>query len=417
MKRRARVPLAGSRATPSSAGPDPESLAVAGTPTAGREPDGQPGDSAVPARLGSLDAFRGLTIAGMLVVNTPGTWKHVYPPLLHAEWNGWTYTDTIFPFFLFAVGASIALSLGRRRKLGELRRTSVRHVLSRAVILFGIGLALNALSFALFHRSEIRIPGVLQRIAVCFLLAAALRLALGVNGVLPAAVLLLLLYWGLMSFVPVPGYGRGRLDVEGNLAASVDRALLGSHTWKHDPGWDPEGLLSTIPAIATTLFGIAAGELLRSRRSEDRKLWGLAAGGAAAVSLGLLWSLSFPINKNLWTSSYSLFMSGLAAISLALLFWVVDLRRWNGWTAPFRWLGANAIAIFVLSDLAAILLLAIRLGGPGGRVRSLYAAIYESVFDRFLDARVGSFLFALSFCALWIVVAGLLYRHRVFLKV
>ncbi len=369
------------------------------------------------ARLVSLDVFRGATIAGMFVVNTPGSWDHVFAPLLHAEWNGWTYTDTIFPFFLFIVGVSMAFSFSRRLAEGGDRNKLLLHTLRRAVIIFGLGLALNTLSFFLFHRAQVRIPGVLQRIGVCFFFAAVIYLLFGRRGLLPSAAILLAMYWGLMTFVPVPGYGTGRLDVEGNLAAYLDRAVLGAHTWKHNPGWDPEGLLSSLSAIATTLFGIFAGEWLRLRQAWGPRLAGLMGGGAIGFSLGLLWSVSFPINKNLWTSSYSLLMSGLAAMCLALCIWVVDVKGWKAWAKPFVWLGMNAIALFVASTLGTLLLLWIKVDGTGGKKRSLYATIYRTIFDRFADARIGSLLFALVWCTLLTVVAGALYRKRVFLKV
>jgi Uncharacterized conserved protein len=353
----------------------------------------------------------------MLVVNTPGTWEHAYPQLLHADWNGWTYTDTIFPFFLFIVGVSMAFSFSRRLAEGAGRGALLLHTLRRAAIIFGLGLALNTLSFFLFHRTQVRIPGVLQRIGVCFFFAALIYLLLGPRGLLPAAAVLLAAYWALMTFVPVPGYGPGRLDVEGNLAAWLDRAVLGAHTWKHNPGWDPEGLLSTLSAIATTLFGIAAGEWLRLPSSWSRKLAGLMAGGAIAFSLGLLWGTSFPINKNLWTSSYSLLMSGLAAICLALCLWIVDVKGWKKWSKPFEWLGTNAIALFVGATLATLLLLWIKLTGHDGKRRSLYRTIFHTVFDHFADPRIGSLLFALSFCAAWMAVGALLYRKRIFIKV
>ena len=368
-------------------------------------------------RLTSLDVFRGATIAGMFIVNTPGTWEHAYPPLLHAEWNGWTYTDTIFPFFLFIVGVSMAFSFSRRAAEAGDRRVLFLHTLRRAAIIFFLGLGLNTLSFFLFHRTQVRIPGVLQRIGACFLFAAAIYLLFGPRGLLPAAAVLLAGYWALMTFVPVPGYGTGRLDVEGNLAAYVDRAVLGSHTWKHNPGWDPEGPLSTLPAIATTLFGIAAGELLRSRLTWPQKLSGLMAGGAVGLSLGQIWGLWFPINKNLWTSSYSLFMAGLAAVCLALCIWIVDVKGWKAWSKPFVWLGRNAIALFVLSTLATLLLLWIKLEGADGKKRSLYGTIYRMVFDHFADPRMGSLLFALTYCAALAGVAFLLYRKKIFIKV
>jgi predicted acyltransferase len=368
-------------------------------------------------RLVSLDVFRGATIAGMFIVNTPGTWEHAYPQLLHADWNGWTYTDTIFPFFLFIVGVSMAFSFSRRLAEGAGRRALLLHTLRRAAIIFGLGLALNTLSFFLFHRTQVRIPGVLQRIGVCFFFAALIYLLFGRRGLFPAAAVLLAVYWALMTFVPVPGYGTGHLDVEGNLAAWLDRAILGAHTWKHNPGWDPEGLLSSLSAIATTLFGIAAGEWLRLPSGWSRKLAGLMAGGAIAFSLGLLWGTSFPINKNLWTSSYSLLMSGLAAICLALCLWIVDVKGWKTWSKPFEWLGTNAIALFVGATLATLLLLWIKLTGHDGKRRSLYGTVFRTVFDHFADPRIGSLLFALSFCAAWMAVGAFLYRKRIFIKV
>jgi predicted acyltransferase len=368
-------------------------------------------------RLVSLDVFRGATIAGMFIVNTPGSWDHAFPQLLHADWHGWTYTDTIFPFFLFVVGVSMAFSFSRRLEEGADRGTLLLHTLRRAAIIFGLGLALNTLSFFLFHRAQVRIPGVLQRIGVCFFFAALIYLLLGRRGLLPAAAVLLAVYWALMTFVPVPGYGTGQLDVAGNLAAYVDRAVLGNHTWRHNPGWDPEGLLSSLSAIATTLMGIFAGEWLRSGRDWKTKLTGLMAGGAIAFSLGILWGTSFPINKNLWTSSYSLLMSGLAAVCLALCIGIVDLKGWKAWAAPFQWLGMNAIALFVLSTLGTLLFLWIKLEGPDGKKRSLYGTIYRTVFDHFADARIGSLLFALTWCALLTAVAGVLYRNRLFVKV
>jgi predicted acyltransferase len=364
-----------------------------------------------PGRLAALDALRGLTIAGMLVVNTPGTWAHVYPPLLHAEWHGWTYTDTIFPTFLFVVGISLVLSFERRGGRG---RSQLPHVLLRAAIIFGLGLALNFFASLTFGRASVRIPGVLQRIAACYLFAALVYLVFGPKGVLPAAAALLLGYWVLMTRVPVPGYGTGRFDVEGNLAAFIDRLILGDHTWKHNPNWDPEGLLSTLPAIATTLLGVLAGRLLLSDRPLDGKITRLLVWGWLAGICGLAWSLVFPINKNLWTSSYAVFMSGLASAALGICVWAIDLRGWKSWATPFVWLGTNALALFVAGDALAFLLLAIHVGKPN---RSLYTAIYQSVFDHFADPRLGSLLFALVYCGFWIAVAGWLYRRRIFIKV
>lgn len=369
-------------------------------------------------RLLSLDVFRGLTIAGMIVVNNPGTWDHAYPPLLHAEWNGWTYTDTIFPFFLFIVGVAMAFSFSRRRE--ETGRGPLvpllLHTLRRAAVIFAIGLGINALSIPLFHRAHVRIPGVLQRIAVCFLLAALVFLLGGKRGALAATVILLLGYWALMALVPVPGYGAGQLDLERNLATYVDRQVLGEHTWKHNPAWDPEGLVSTLPAIATTLIGLLVGLRLTSPAPLENKARDLVIAGWAMGLLGLAWNLALPINKNLWTSSYALFMSGLASATLGVLLWLIDGKGRTTLSKPFEWLGSNALFLFVASDLVTIAMIWIKLEGPDGKRRSLYGTIYKTAFDHFADPRLGSLLFALTYCALWTAIAGLLYRRRIFIK-
>lgn len=354
-----------------------------------------------------MDVLRGVTIAGMLVVNDPGTWGAVYPPLLHAEWNGWTYTDTIFPFFLFLVGVSLALSFGSRRARGETVSMLLRHTLTRGAILVALGLALNVTASLAFHREHVRFPGVLQRIGVCVIAAGAVLLLGGARAAAWSAAALLLTYWGLMS--------TGPLDPQGNLAARIDRAVFGAHTWK--PGFDPEGLLSTLPAVATTLLGSLAGERLRSDAPRARKILELLLAGAAAAAAGLLWGRVFPINKNLWSSSYALFMAGLAGASLGVCLAVVDAAGWKRWASPFVWLGRNAIAAFAASTLSAIVLIGVRLDRADGPPRSLWTAIYRGVFDRFADPRLGSLLFALAYLAFWTAVFGVLYRRRVFLKI
>lgn len=358
-------------------------------------------------RLDSVDVLRGMTIAGMIVVNDPGTWSAVYPPLLHAEWHGWTYTDTIFPFFLFVAGVSLALSYGRARSQGATTRSLFRRTAVRSLALVGIGLALNLAGFLAFHRTHMRFPGVLQRIGVCIFATGGIFLAGRARAAAAGAAVLLLGYWLLLA--------GGPLDPQGNLAARLDSAVFGPHTWK--PGWDPEGLLSTLPAIATTLLGVLAGERMRAPIPASRKVAELLWGGLAAAAVGLAWGRVFPINKNLWTSSYALLMSGLASIVLALCIGIVDLRGWKRWAAPFVWLGRNAIAAFTLSALMAIALIAVRVPGPEGKPRSLWTAIHRTVFDRFADPRLGSLAFALAYLAVWIAVFGVLYRKRVFLKV
>jgi predicted acyltransferase len=358
-------------------------------------------------RLEAVDVMRGAAIAGMIVVNNPGTWSAVYPQLQHAEWHGWTYTDTIFPFFLFIVGVSLVLSFGARRAQGAAGTALLRKNTTRAAVLVAIGMALNLAGFLVLHREHYRIPGVLQRIGLCVLVAGAIYLAAGIRGAAWGAAALLLGYWALLA--------SGPLDPEGNLAARIDRAALGTHTW--DPAFDPEGLLSTLPAVATTLLGTLAGERLRSPVPAARKIEELLAVGATASAGGLIWAHFFPINKSLWTSSYALFMAGLAAAALAVCILIVDVGGFRRPLAPFLWLGRNAIAAFTLSSLGALALIAWKVRGPGGKPRSLWTAFHRTAFDHFADARLGSLFFALAYLALWVAVFGVLYRKRIFIKV
>ncbi|HXR10556.1 MAG TPA: DUF5009 domain-containing protein, partial [Candidatus Acidoferrales bacterium] len=323
-------------------------------------------DTPRPARMVSLDVFRGATIAAMILVNDPGSWSHIYPPLEHAEWNGWTPTDLIFPFFLFIVGVSMTLSFASRIARGLTRRALAIHVVRRSALIFAIGLFLNG--FPGFDFSTIRIMGVLQRIALCYLVAGLLylmtfqrepaadrpaRVRANLRVTSAVAIALLVGYWALMTFVPVPGYGAGRLGKQDNLGAYVDRTLMGGHLWSESVTWDPEGFLSTLPAIASLLIGILAGEWLRSDRRAGRKALGLAAAGFALLAAGRLLHPYFPINKNLWTSSFVLFTGGFAMLALAACYWIVDVRAWRGWTAPVLVFGMNAILAYALAALVS----------------------------------------------------------------
>jgi len=299
----------------------------------------------------------------------------------------------------------MALSLGRRRAAGAAPGALVRRLAGRAAAIIGLGLALGLVSFFAFHREHMRFPGVLQRIGVCVLAAGAIFLVGGARASAAAALALLLGYWALM--------GPGPLDPEGNLAARIDHAVFGAHTWK--PGWDPEGLLSTLPAIATTLLGVLAGERLRAGAPAGG-IRGLFAAGALATAAGLLWGRVFPINKSLWTSSYALLMSGLACLCLAACVWIVDVRGWKRWATRLTWLGRNAIAAFTLSTLGAIALIAIKVAVPDGKPRSLWTTVYRTLFDRFADPRLGSLLFAVAYLALWLAIFGVLHRKRIFIR-
>lgn len=375
-------------------------------------------------RLLSLDAFRGATIAAMLLVNNPGSWSDIYPPLAHAPWHGWTPTDMIFPFFLWIVGVAMTLSFVRRVEQGADRGQLFRHVVIRAAIIFGLGIFLAAFPFGLFadhHFSlaKLRIPGVLQRIALCYLAAGAIFLSAGWRGQIAWTMGLLVGYWALLRFVPVPGYGAGHIDEPvGNLAWWIDSHLLAGHTWSGAPapGFDPEGLLSTLPAIATTLLGALAGRMMR-RWSGGALTARLLGGGGALLALGAVLSLAVPINKNLWTSSYTVFMAGWATAVLAIFHWLIDVRGWRHWATPLVIYGMNALALFVLAGLIGRLLSLIKWIGADGKGVTLKTFIYQGCFVPLASPVNASLLFAVAFVLLFLVIAWALWRKKWFVKI
>lgn len=364
-------------------------------------------------RMASLDVFRGLTIAGMILVNNPGSWEAIYSPLEHAAWHGWTPTDLVFPFFLFIVGVSITLALGRRAESSGPKRDLYLKIIRRSLIIFGLGLFLAG--FPRYDLSTLRIPGVLQRIAVCYIIASVIFLNTKWRAQGLIAVSLLLLYWAMMVLIPVPGFGAGDLSMEGNLAAYVDRTLFGRHIWK--PVYDPEGLLSTLPAIATTLAGVLTGHWLRLRQSELEKVAGVFVAGAALVVAGWAWGFWFPINKALWTSSYVLLTAGLALQLLAVCFWLVDLKGIRRWAKPFLIFGTNALAIYFLSELFSRIISLITLTRADGNAVDLQTFTYENLFASWASPKTASLLFAICIVLLWLGVAAILYRKRIFIKV
>ena len=365
-------------------------------------------------RLTSVDVFRGATMAAMVIVNTPGDWSTVYWPLLHAEWHGWTPTDLIFPFFVFIMGVSIVLSRKSTATTGP--------VIRRALVIFGLGLLLAL--YPRFEVSTVRIMGVLQRLALCYLAAIVIyRTAADhseerrLSVVLGCAAALLISYWALLTLVPVPDGHAGDLSPSGNLGAWVDRTVIGeAHLWRQSKTWDPEGLLSTIPAIATALTGIAAGLILVSSRVPAQKIKILALAGLACAVVGRLWGFGFPINKNLWTSSYVVFTSGLAAVFLALCYWLVDVRQQKTVTRPFVVMGVNALALFVVSGWLVKTLLWWRVSYASGQPVTVYRWIYTTAFQPLAPPKLASLLFA--FAALLVLYAMLevMYRRRWFVR-
>ena len=363
-------------------------------------------------RLVSLDAFRGLTIAGMILVNNPGSWAYVYPPMRHASWHGWTPTDLVFPIFLFIVGVAMTFSLAARRRQGAQPRDLRRKVVSRGLIIIAIGLGLNA--FPSFDLSALRIFGVLQRIGLVYLAAGLIVLRTDSRGRVLWIAALLLGYWALMELVPVPGYGAGDLGPEGNLAAFLDRLLAEGHLWR--AAWDPEGLLSTLPAVATCLLGVLTGQLIRSDRDRQETANLLFVLGWAGILAGQVWGVFFPINKALWTSSYVLFTAGAALEILALCYWLVDIRDLRAWSRPFVAMGRNPLAIFVLSILVVKVMLRLDVPLDGASV-SLYAWVYRALFVPLFGAMNGSLAFAAAYLLVWLVVAKILYRRDVIIRV
>lgn len=368
-------------------------------------------------RLISLDVLRGLTVALMILVNNAGDGDVSYPQLRHSVWNGCTLTDLVFPMFLFIVGTSIVLALRGRIAAAAPRRVIVRQILKRALLILALGLLLNALPA--FHLGELRYFGVLQRIALCYAAASLLYLFGGVRGALLAAVVALGAYWVLLVHVRVPGFGMPGvnlriLDPHGNLAAWLDRRLVPPAHLYHQGFYDPEGLLSTIPSLATTLLGVVAGRWLETPRTPMAKATGLLVVGIALSLTGLAWAQSFPLNKRLWTSSFVLWTGGVSLILLAVLFWAIDgpwqLRRG---LLPWRIFGTNALSAYILSEVLALVLAAIPVPGTGNLQQWLYHAL-----PGWLGAPpFVSLVYSILFVGVCFVPIAELYRRKIFLKV
>jgi predicted acyltransferase len=377
-------------------------------------------DTDKPERLRSVDAFRGLTIVAMILVNNPGDWSTTYGPLLHAEWHGWTPTDLVFPFFLFIVGVSIVLALKRKADSGAARRPLVAKILKRSVILFALGLFLSGFPFGLFGPRSFgelldtwRIPGVLQRIAICYLIVSLLVVYCRVRTLKILTVVFLVGYWALMTLVPVPGQNVPDIgDKGGHLAAWLDRTVFGDHVWQYAKVYDPEGLLSTIPALATTLFGVFAGLLLVAKLDPFEKLARIFIYGSGLVIWGYVWGWFFPINKSIWTSSYAVFTGGLAAVALALCFWLFDIKEERMIGRVLIVFGVNAIALYVGSGLLARTLGYVKIGGL-----SLKQHVFTGLFASWLPPHAASLAYAIAWIIGWYLVLAWMYSRRVFIKV
>jgi predicted acyltransferase len=371
-------------------------------------------------RLMSLDVFRGGTMAAMILVNNPGDGPAAYGLLQHSQWNGWTPTDLVFPFFLFIVGVATAFSLRSRMERGGSRRTLMMRVVWRSLVLFALGMFLNGFPNH-YHLASWRFFGVLQRIALCYLTTAALALWAGRRQQVAALAACLVGYWIVMRYMPVPGYGIPThdiplLDPDRNLVAWLDRKLLFGHLYEITR--DPEGLLSTIPAVATCLIGLLTGDWLGSDRSARAKAAGMAGAGALCVAAGEIASVWFPINKKLWTSSYVLFSVGVALGCLALCYWILDIQRWRGrWTTAFLVFGRNAIAAYVLSEMvgAWIDTAEVRIAGDG--LMTWHEALHGYLFAPLASPANASLLYSLAYLGVCWAAMWILHRRGIFLKV
>ncbi len=362
-------------------------------------------------RLTSLDVFRGFTLLGMVLVNShPGA---IYPSLGHASWNGWGFADLIFPFFVFIVGVAIPYSFANRLARGESRERMFGHILLRCVLLFAIGVFLNG--FPRFDLSTLRVMNVLQRIAICYFLASVIfvYLRMKTRSIIWLCGTILVLYYGLMKFVPVPGYGAGLLQPIGNWGNYIDRHIMLGHM-QHD-GWEGKSLLGSLPALVTMLMGLLTGVYLRTALPAYEKLTHLFFYGNLCIAAGILWSFWFPINQNLWTSSLVLFMGGMALVFLAACYYAVDIKKVTWWILPCLIFGVNSLAVWVFSQLGMKTLMAINITGSGGAVVSLWKAGGDYL-AHILGPLNGSLAFAILYDLFWLGVMGILYRRRIFIK-
>ena len=362
-------------------------------------------------RLLSLDVFRGFTLLGMVLVNSHP--NGIYPGLGHVRWNGWGFADLIFPFFVFIVGVAIPYSFANRMARGESHRHLFWQILRRSVLLFVVGVALNGYPY--FNLSTLRVMNVLQRIAICYFLASILYVyvRMQVKSIVRLSAAILVLYFILMKYVPVPGYGAGVLEPVGNWGNYIDQHLIAGRM--QHPQWEGKSLLGSFPALVTMLMGLLTGLYLRTPRPAYEKLTHLYLYGSLSMAAGVVWSAWFPINQHLWTSSLVLFMGGVALLFLASCYYLVDVRKSTWWTMPFIIFGMNSIAVWVFSQMGMKTLMAINIAPAGQAAVSLWKAGGNSL-AYYLGRMNGSLAFAILYDLFWLGVMGILYRRRIFIK-
>ena len=368
-------------------------------------------------RFLALDIFRGATIALMVIVNTPGTWSYVYGPLRHAEWHGCTLTDLVFPFFLFIIGVAMRFSFDKYDicKYGPL----FNKIIFRTITIFAIGLLLNAFPFIRqnWDWSSFRILGVLQRIALAYFFASFIVLRLDVKGLVKISFFLLVGYWLLlMSY----GFysGQDPYSLKYNLILVIDSFLLGENHLYGGTGiqFDPEGLLSTIPSIVTILIGFLVGTMIKTTNDHQDNIQRMVVLGSLLIITGWLWSFGFPINKQLWTSSYVLYTAGIAIILLSGMIWIVDIKKIDWWTKPFVILGSNAIFLYVLSSLWVKILLKISFE-LDGKIVSGYFYLYKTIFQPIAGNINGSLFFAIFHILMFLLILTWMHRKKIFIRI
>ena len=386
--------------------------------------------SALPAdRLLALDVFRGLTITAMVLVNNPGSWSHVYSPMLHAQWHGWTPTDLIFPFFVFIVGVSVSIVMNREVAKGTNKGLLVKSAAIRGGKLFALGLFLalfyfnfNDPNFSWVNQqlASIRVMGVLQRLGLVFVLTVLVVLYFKPRGRLIWIFALLFGYWAALMWVPYGNGGemyRGKLLFGNNLTAWIDSQVFAAkHLYYKEAipyAFDPEGLFSTLPAVASALAGVFTGDLLMNKdKSLAYKTKVMCAVGAILIVTGEAWGWILPINKSIWTSSYVVMSTGWALLILGGLTWLIDIKGKKRWTAPFVVFGANAIAFYMFSAVVARLFIMLPVADT-----SLHGWLYSEVYQPLFGNLNGSLMFAVSFCLGCYVVMHYLYKNKIFFKV
>lgn len=374
-------------------------------------------------RLLSLDAFRGIITASMILVNNPGSWVTIYSPLSHSPWHGCSFADVIFPFFVFISGISIAFSLNNTSHQNLNYRLYIK-LLRRTAFIFGLGILLAAFPFYNFSQNEwinlsnLRIMGVLQRLAICYLVCSLIFVHTTWKQQICLICVILIFYWYLITNIPVTECELTTIDDKTcNFAAFIDRLLLTkSHLWHKSKAYDPEGLLSTLGAISTCLIGCLCGRWLLSHHSAKEKLSKILSYGKYLIVAGLFWDLFFAMNKTLWTGSYVLFTAGLALSVFGLCYWLIDIKGYQAWSKPFIILGVNALALFVGSGLLTKLMQTIKFA-VNGQTQNLQQAIFSTLFTPFFTPVNASLYYAITYVILWLILMGFLYHKKVYLKI